>query len=98
VHQVKIKYFKSVFERCILFDQKPLKFDIEFTGNFVRKMFLKTIQIDLELETKPKILDTQSQLAMHFCELLNIFAFSWIFYPFEPFLNLSSDMCKYLLI
>ena len=42
-HQVKIKYLRNAFEEYIVFDQKPLKFDIGFTRNFVRKIFLKTL-------------------------------------------------------
>ena len=43
VHHVKIKYLRNTFEGCIVLDQKPLKFDIAFTRNFVKKIFLKTI-------------------------------------------------------
>jgi hypothetical protein len=82
VHYVKINYFSDAFERCIIFEQKPLKFNIEFTRNFVKKIFLKTIQVDLKLKSKSKTSDTQSQLTMCFCELLNISVFSWIFYIF----------------
>ena len=43
VHHLKIKYLRNTFEGYIVFDQKPLKFDIGFTRNFVRKIFLKTL-------------------------------------------------------
>ena len=43
VHYLKIKYLRSTFAECIVFDEKPLKFDLEFTRNFVSKIFLKTI-------------------------------------------------------
>ena len=59
-----------------IFDQKPLKFDIGFTRNFVNKILLKTIQIHLKLKTKLKTFDTQSQISILFCELLSILAFS----------------------
>ena len=50
------------------FDQKPLKFDIKFTRDFMRKTFSKPTQIDLELKTEPKIFNTLVQLTMYFCE------------------------------
>lgn len=43
VHYLKMKYLRNTFEGYIDFDQKPLKFDIGFTRNFVRKIFSKTI-------------------------------------------------------
>ena len=93
-HNVKIKYSRVVFEWRILFDQKPLKFDIKFTRNFMRKPFSKHTQIDSELITEPKIFNTLVQLTMHFCEQLNIQGFFWIFFPFEHFFGFKlSHMC-----
>ena len=93
-HNVKIKYFRVAFEWRVLFDQKPLKFDIKFTRDFMRRIFSKPTQIDSELKTKPKIFNTLVQLTMHFCEQLNIQGFFWIFFPFEHFLKLKlSYMC-----
>ena len=43
VHHVKIKYSRNAFEGYIVYDQKPLKFDIGFTRYFVREIFLKSI-------------------------------------------------------
>jgi hypothetical protein len=43
-------------------------------------MFLKFTQIDLELKIESKTFDKQSQLAMHFSELLDIQVFFWIFF------------------
>ena len=43
VHLLKMKYLRNTYEGCIVFGQKPSKFDIGFTKNFVRKIFLKTI-------------------------------------------------------
>ena len=65
---MKIKYFRVAFEWRVLFDQKPLKFDIKFTRDFMRKTFLKPTWIDSELKTEPRIFNTLVQLTMHFCE------------------------------
>ena len=65
---MKIKYFRVAFEWRVLFDQKPLKFDIKFIRDFMRKTFLKPTQIDLGLKTQPKTFNTLVQLTMHFCE------------------------------
>ena len=43
-------------------------------------MFLKFTRIDLELKIESKTFDMQSQLAMHFSELLDIQVFFWIFF------------------
>ena len=67
-HNVKIKYFRVAFEWMVLFDRKPLKFDIKFTRDFMRKTFSKPTQIDSELKTEPKIFNTLVQLTMHFYE------------------------------
>ena len=67
-HNVKTKYSRIAFELRVLFDQKPLKFDIKFIPNFMRKTFSKPTQIDLELKTASKIFNTLVQLTMHFCE------------------------------
>ena len=49
-------------------------------------MVLKFTLIDLKLKIKSKTFDMQSQLAMHFRELLNVQVFFWIFFsPFLPF-------------
>jgi hypothetical protein len=53
---------------------------LNFTMNFVRKMFSNLKWIDSELKTKPKTFDTQNQLAMHFRALLDIQVFFWIFF------------------
>lgn len=66
VHYSKIKYLRNTFEGCIVFGQKQLKFDIEFTRNFLRKIFLKTIWVNLKSKAKPKIFSTQRRIAMYF--------------------------------
>ena len=80
-----------------LFDRKPLKFDIKFTRDFIRKTFSKSTQIDSELKTEPKIFNTLVQLTMYFCEQIKHTRFFWIFldfFPFEHFFELKlSHMC-----